>query len=524
MNIARENIFKRHLDRKLNDAFQREDDRRRDLETALTERFGEHTPELKCALRLIGNGDTGPDQTIDRIPETEEAYRDHSAAFYQALLDKNLEQLVRLLAPFEFSTPLLCQFNETYKAYKRSLLTDTASQAEKPVAGLQADIEEHLKGEEDSLALARFMMGGGPISVVSPKVAERLFQVALEQTVEIDDQGTRARVPHECIREGSEYRAHILAQAFQELGYRVLKIFAHSLTDEHDMLYGGFVDPSELGTDRKSYGYGACCIPVRTATGIIELWIMDPTCNREHPSQLGPWMEWVGRRPGSYQFIMLEDWRKKVEEAREKNHPEAPEDDWVPTDQTYVFTTNCNHINPCPPDVLEEPEYREVPNYYSNKRYNEDGKYEMMKATKWVPYYRIKAAIHQELLAPTIHDDQNALDFLDELTERFRASIDDFHLVGGFGSAQFGCLFSEPYRNFITHLERGNVSAAVITQFKEYLSSDYGKIFDEPAVLFLPLIAALDTDFSGPPLPPPPTAEEIEQIRKDFFLSLPPTS
>jgi len=463
---------------KLNDAFQKKDTGGRSLETALTERFGRGTPQLKFALQLIRKEDAGTDQTtINRRPVSEEECKAPSQRIHNALLHRDFETVYAALTPFQRNTESLCWFSAWYNHYKAGLQADGTS--------LQADIKKYLVG--DPLKFALFLIGDRAMEtkVVSLSEAEHLAKVASQQTFAKDD-GTRVPVPHQEALWGCEGRAHAIAQAFKEWGYASEKIYAHSLRfNEHKQkvadlhLRTDFAHDSSTPSDTPTITWQyhtTCCIWARTRSGKIERRVVDPALDPDKPDQLWTveeWMEKLGKGPDSYEFITFEGWQRKVEEECKK-HPKVPATAMghYPADQAYVFTTSRNHTSFPRPDIIKYAlNFKDIPDQYSNVSYNDYRRKQMIDNTKWVPFCRIAREIRKETRDKTIQNDQDAKRFLNAITENFGASQREFLFSDLGASTQFSGLFPSSYKRFITDLKGRGVSPAMVARFEEYLSS-----------------------------------------------------
>ena len=439
---------------KLNNAFQKKDGT--NLETALTAHFGEGTPGLKYALELLGKEDANADQTIHQRPGTEEEGKTLAKQIHDALLQRDFETVYRALTPFQRNTQSLCQFNEWYKSYKEVTL-NVGSQAD--ITGLQADIKQYLTG--DSLKFGRFLIGDSALEtkVVSLSEAERLANVALGQTFDL--YGTRVMVPHELTEGDCHLRAHIIAEAFKELGYGVEKIVAHyQYTNEYGDIKDGLVNPNN--TRKKWQYHTACCIQVKTDSG-REKRIIDPSGDSNKSKLLWTREEWIkqmGQDPSSCESITAEQWQKEVEE-RLKQKPETF--DLYPIDRMCVFTTDRNSIGR---RIAEAPELQDIPDQYSNGKYEDDKKSILLK--EYIPYHMIKYSLYNEMWDKTIGDDQGAQAFLDGLIAKFEKSKKELGIRGG-SSKLFGGVCCNGYDCFIKHLKECNVSNKIIECFDDKL-------------------------------------------------------
>jgi len=325
---------------------------------------------------------------------------------------------------------------------------------------LQADIKKYLVG--DSLRFALFLIGGDretearamEMEVVSLSEAKRLAKVASLQTF-VRDGGLRVPVPYQEADDGCTSRTHIIAQAFKELGYASEKIFAHSLrfnkrgekvadlhlrTDfAHDSSTPSTVGHKSPASSRegslaegegKSGGlsvrgstsdtptstweyHTACCIWVRTRSGAIERRVVDPALDPDKPDRLWTveeWMEKLDKGPGSYNFITFKEWQRRVEKEWKK-YPNASVTalDRCPADQTYVFTASRNYIDIPRPDIIKYAlNLKDIPDQYSNLKYNDDHRKLIGEATKWVPFCRIAREIRKKMREKTIRGDEDA--------------------------------------------------------------------------------------------------------------------
>jgi len=458
---------------KLNDAFKKKDKGDRSLETALTERFGNGTPQLKFALQLIRKEDAGTDQTINRGPKSEEECIALSKRIHDALTHRDFETVYAVLTPFQRNTELLCRLNGWYNQYKIGLQADGT--------GLQADMKKYLVG--DPLKFALFLIGDRAMEtkvVSSLSEAERLAKVASQQTFERND-GVRVPVPHQEVDEGCFGRAHIITQAFKELGYASEKIYAHSLrfnkrkqkvADLH--LRTDLARDSSTPSDPPAITYHtACCIWVRTRSGKIERRVVDPVLDPDNPDRqwtVEEWMEKLGKGPDSYKFVTFEEWQRKMEKECKK-YSKSPETarDRFPADQAYVFTTSRNYTSlPHPNTIKEISKFKDIPDQYSNLRYNNHIRELMINNTKSVPFCRMVQEIRKETRDKTIKEDRDAERFLNTITENFRASQSEFRSSSV--STQFSVLFPSSYERFITDLKGRGVCPATVARFEEYLS------------------------------------------------------
>ncbi|HEY4032400.1 MAG TPA: protein-glutamine glutaminase family protein [Ktedonobacteraceae bacterium] len=449
--------------KKLEEEFGKRYDK--NLKAALTERFGEGTPQQRFAFWLIGEEDAGTDQTMNRWPPSEEEYTALSERLHDALLKKDCEAVYRVLTPFQRNTELLYRFSKWYRAYKRGLDSSLP-------ASLQADMKQHLEGNDLNFGL--FLIGDEAMEtkVVSLSEAERLSKMVLQLTFERKD-GIRVPVPYETGSSGSEclYKAHIAAESLTELGYGVKKIFIQFLrTNEQGQKDAGFVD-----SNGEWSWHVACCMWVRTNSG-TELRILDPASSPDEPT-LWTLEEWL-RRPSyesvSFKGITFEEWEKLVTKERKEQPSEAPYDmQSYPADQAYVFTTNRNYLSiPGLDHINAASKPTDIPNELNNRSYRKGGGVERInKSTTWVPYYKITKAINKEIQAPTINNDNDAENFLNNITSKFEAGLTEFHLTKC-PSTQFSNRFSNAYTAFVAHLQEKGVSSEIVTEFKTYLSSD----------------------------------------------------
>ncbi len=443
---------------KLKNVFQKKDGT--NLETALTAHFGEGTPQLKYALELLGKEEANADQTIHQRPGTEEEGKALAKQIHDALLQRDFETVYRALTPFQRNTKSLCQFNGWYKLYKKDTL-NVGSQAD--ITGLQADMKQYITG--DSLKFGLFLIGDSALEtkVTSLSEAERLAKVAREQTFDWD--GTRVMVPYEHAEKDCQLRAHIIAEAFKELGYGIEKIVAHyQYTNKYGEICDGLVN---YNNPRKKWQYHtACCIQVKTDLGRKER-IIDPSCDVKNPNQLWTREEWIkrmGQDPSSCESITAEQWQKEVEE-RSKQNPKTS--DLYPTDRVYIFTTDRNSIGR---RIAEAPELQDIPDQYSNSIYEDDKKLMIMR--EFLPYHMIEYGIYNEMWNKTIRDDQGAQAFLDGLIAKFEKSKKEYGIQGG-SSKLFGELFSNAYDFFIKDLKECNVSDKKIECFDNKLRDRY---------------------------------------------------
>jgi hypothetical protein len=451
--------------KKLEDAFKQKDGR--SLEDALTNHFGEGTPQLKFALELLGKAEANADQTIHKRPDSREECMFLSKHIHNALLQGDFMTVYRALTPFQRNTASLYRLNDWYKFCKKRTL-NSASQVDITVTGLQADIKQYLQGKGDSLKFALFLIGDRAMEtkVISLSEAERLAKVALEQTFE-DNNGKRIRVPHEYTYDECMSRAHIISEAFKELGYGVEKIVAYyKYIDKHGKIRDGLVNPDN--PERRWQFHIACYMPVQTDTG-IEIRIFDRSGDLDKPKQLWTIEEWikqVGQDPNSCEITTFENWQRKVEKQC-KQDPKNPD----PTDLPYVFAVSRNHM--CYPDAytLEEaPQHKDIPDQYSHLVYEEERKDFLIDATKSAPYHRINYCLRNEMQDKTIRDDQDAQIFLDTISTKFEARKKAFHLEEAL-STRFSSLFPDTYHHFITHLRESGISSTTIERFEKYLFS-----------------------------------------------------
>ncbi len=472
---------------KLENALQKKDGT--NLETALTEHFGEGTPELKYALELLGKEDVNADQTIQRRPRTKKEGMALAKRLHDALLQGDFETIYRALTPFQRNTASLYVFNDCYKRYKQQHTLNIVSQED--INGLQADIKQYLAGYP--LRFGLFLIGDEEMEtkVVSPSEAERLAKVALEQTFDLDGNGKRVRVPHEYTDEGCTYRAYIISEAFKELGYGVEKVVAHFVyTSKHRGLRGGLVNPDnpEIHWDF----HIACCIRVKTDFG-TEIRIFDRSGDLDQPKQLWTVEEWIkrmGQDPSSCKITTFEEWREEVEKRREpdpssckittfeewrgeverrcEQDPNIP----YPTDLPYIFTTSRNYLDaPSALHIKAAENWRDIPDQYAHIMYNHYGKNFMIDATNLAPYHLVNYSICNEMLNKTIQNDQDTQKFLSTINAKFKASKEEFYLEKAL-STRFLELFPHTYERFIKHLRKRGLSPTVIHHFKEYLSPD----------------------------------------------------
>ncbi len=314
----------------------------------------------------------------------------------------------------------------------------------------------------DSLKFGRFLIGDSALEtkVVSLSETERLANVALGQTFDLD--GTRVMVPHELTEGNCHLRAHIIAEAFKELGYGVEKIVVHyQYTNENGNIRDGLVD---LNNPKSNWQYHtACCIQVKTDSG-REKRIIDPSGGFNKSKLLWTREEWIkqmGQDPSSCESITAEQWQKEVEE-RPKQNPKAS--DLYPIDRMCVFTTDWNSIGR---RIAEAPELQDIPDQYSNNMYEDDKNFMIQK--EYIPYHMIKYSIYNEVWDKTIRDYQGAQAFLDGLIAKFEKSKKELGIQGGsiklFGSA----VCRNGYDCFITHLKECNVSDKMIECFDNKL-------------------------------------------------------
>lgn len=441
---------------KLEDAFKKKDGRR--LETALTECFGEGTPELQYALELLGKEDTNADQAIQRRPSSKEEYMALSKRLHDALLQGDFEMVYRALTPFQRNTESLFWFNEWYKSYKKDTL-HLASQAD--INGLQADIKQYLAGYP--LKFGLFLIGDSIMEtkVVSLSEANCLAKVALEQTLDLDGNGKRVRLPYECTNEGCLYRTHVIAETLKELGYGVKKIMAHFLNiGEDDKPQGGLVNPNN--TQISWDFHTACCIRFRTDSD-IEIRIIDPSGDLNKPKHLWTVEEWIKRMvrdPSSCKFITFEEWQEEVKKY--KQNTRTP----YPIGLPYIFTTSRNYIDaPSASHIEEASQFKDIPDQYAHIKYDSYGKKFMIDATI---NQQVNYTIYNEIRKDSIKNDQNAQNFLNTITAKFEANKKEFNLKRG-SNTLFWRFFPDSYDCFITHLRKKGVSSIMLKRFEKYL-------------------------------------------------------
>jgi hypothetical protein len=449
---------------KLDDAFQKKDGE--NLETALTECFGEGTSELKYALELLGKEEADAGQIIQRRPRTKKEGMALAKCLHEALLQGDFETIYGALTPFQRNTASLYIFNKYYKLYKQQHTLNIDSQED--INGLQADIKQYLAGYP--LKFGLFLIGDSLMEtkVVSLSEAERLAKVALEQTFDLNGNGRRVRVPHEYTDEGCMYRAYIISEAFKELGYGVEKVVAHFVsTDKHCGLRGGLVDPDnpEIHWDFHT----ACCIRVKTDSG-TQIRIFDRSGDLDKAKQLWTVEEWIkrmGQDPRSCKITTFEEWRGEVE-GRCEQDPNIP----YPTNLPYIFTTSRSYLDAVSALHIKAAENRrDIPDQYAHRTYNKYGKNFMIDATNLAPYHLVNYSIRNEMLNESIQNDQDAQKFLSTINAKFEASKEEFYLERAL-STQFIELFSNTYERFIKHLRKRGLSPTAIQHFKEYLSPD----------------------------------------------------
>ena len=443
---------------KLEDAFKKKDGR--NLETALTEHFGEGTPQLKYALELLGKEDANADPIVQLRQGTEEECKALSKQIHDALLQGDVETVYRALTPFQRNTELLCQFDAWYKLTLN--------------VGLQADMRQHLT-TKDALKFGLFLIGDRAMEtkVVSLSEAKRLAKVALEQTFG-DETGRRFRVPHEYTRDGCMHRAHIIAKAFKELGYEVEKIVVYSknYSDKDGKVLGGLVNPDNPECEWEYHT--ACCMPVRLDSG-TEIRIFDLSGDLDKPRRLWTMEEWIkrmGQDISSCEITTFEKWKEKVEKQYMQNRNSDPS----PTNLPYVFTTSCNYLGlPNIYQIRNEPTFKDIPDQFSRQIYNILGKSNMIRSLSLNCHYRVVSSIYCEIKAnETIKDDQSAQEFLDIIIKKFETSKKAFHREEIL-STQFSDLFPSSYQDLITHLRKSGVSPAIIERFEKYLSASSQK-------------------------------------------------
>ncbi len=444
---------------KLKDAFKKKDGR--SLETALTEYFGEGTSELQYALELLRKEDANADQAIQRRPSSKEEYMALSKRLHAALLQGDFETVYGALTPFQRNTESLFWFNEWYKSYKKDTL-NIDLQAD--INGLQADIKQYLAGYP--LKFGLFLIGDSIMEtkVVSLSEANRLAKVALEQTLDLDGNGKRVRLPYECTNEGCLYRTHVIAEAFKELGYGVKKIMAHFLNiGEDDNPQGGLVNPDN--TQISWDFHTACCIRVRTDSG-IEIRIIDPSGDLNKPKHLWTVEEWIKRMvrdPSSCKFITFEEWQEEVKKY--KQNTRTP----YPIGLPYIFTTSRNHIDaPSASHIEEASQFKDIPDQYAHIKYDSYGKKFMIDATI---NQQVNFIICNKIKEKSISNDKDAQKFLHAITAKFEANKKEFNLKRG-SNTLFWRFFPDTYDRFITHLQKKDVSSITVKCFEKYLYDD----------------------------------------------------